>query len=173
MRIVWHGPLTHPGSVRLTCPPVAAMDAHASTSTHAMSHYEGINALPAYAPLREHGSPGVAGCTPPFIHVCPLRPQTGGPAGPAVTAPPSAPPYDCVGASRRPAVNLMRRHRNGAAEALQPAPVSPLHQPPPPPPPPPSPPALSFRQPTGSLGHPDPPPPQVALGHPGAPVLGT
>ena len=50
MRIVWHGPLTHSGSVRLTCPPVAAMDAHAPTSTHAMSHYEGINARPAYAP---------------------------------------------------------------------------------------------------------------------------
>ena len=50
MRIVWHGPLTHPGSVRLTCPPVAAMDTHAPTSTHAMSHYEEINARPAYAP---------------------------------------------------------------------------------------------------------------------------
>ena len=47
MRIVWHGPLTHSGSVRLTCPPVAAMDAHAPTSTHAMTHYEGINARPA------------------------------------------------------------------------------------------------------------------------------
>ena len=45
--------------------------------------------------------------------------------GPAVTAPPSAPPYDCVGASRRPEVNLVRRHRDGAAEALQPAPVLP------------------------------------------------
>ena len=87
MRIVWHGPLTHPGSVRLTCPPVAAMDTHAPTSTHAMSHYEEINARPAYAPQGNTEARVTPGCTPPFIRERPLRPQTGGPMGPAVTAP--------------------------------------------------------------------------------------